>query len=177
MEIVTRKQARERNLNKYFTGVPCTNGHVAERYVTSGACQGCISEAVSGVRRAASAAVAPNPERLAQLEGLVTIRLRAHPLDEATLLDTAAALTVQRRQALVATDVVGARKGTKPEGGTLLYSVNVDAADVQLLRDMQNAMLTARGPNMEAVRAQVFGGAMAQAEAARDNGEGEWKFT
>lgn len=177
METVTRKQAIERGLNTYYTGLACKNGHVAPRYTASGGCKECIGESVAGVRRAIGTASAPTPERMAQLEGLVTVRLRAHPADEATLLDTAAALTLQRRQALVATDVVGARKGTKPEGGTLLYSVNVDAADVQLLRDMQNAMLAARGPNMEAVRARAFGGAMAQAEAARDNGEGEWRFT
>jgi hypothetical protein len=98
-------------------------------------------------------------------------------LDEATLLDTAAAVTVARRPLLVAMDVVGTRKGIKPEGGTLLYVVNVDAADVQVLRDMQNAMLKARGPDIQAVRVAAFGGAMVQAEAARDNGEGEWRFT
>jgi hypothetical protein len=177
MEIITRKQATDAKLNIYYTGKPCRNGHVAERYTTSGACKGCISEAVAGVRRAVGGSARNTPERQAQLDGLVSVRLRAHPADEATLLDTAAAVTVSRRPLLVAMDVVGTRKGTKPEGGTLLYVVNVDPADVQVLRDMQNAMLKARGPDIQAVRVAAFGGNMAQAEAARDNGEGEWRFT
>jgi hypothetical protein len=177
MEIVTRKQAVETGSKTYFTGIPCRNGHTAERYTKSGGCKECITEAVHGVRRAVNEANRPTPERVAQLEGLATIRLRAHPDDAATLLDCAAAVTLARRPALVATDVVGARKGTKPEGGTLLYIVNIDAADVQVLRDMQNAMLQARGPNMDEARGRAVGGLMAQAEAARDNGEGEWKFT
>lgn len=176
MEIVTRKQAVDGRLNMYYTGQPCKNGHVAARYTQSGGCKGCIAEAVAGVRRAVGT-TRNTPERQAQLDALVPIRLRAHPLDEATLLDTAAALTLSRRPLLVATDVVGVRKGIKPEGGTMLYVVNVDVADVQMLRDMQNAMLTARGPNIQALRAAAFGGAMAQAEAARDNGETEWAFT
>jgi len=42
MEIISRKQAMAQNLNKYFTGFPCRNGHVAERYVQSSTCQLCI---------------------------------------------------------------------------------------------------------------------------------------
>jgi hypothetical protein len=177
MEIVTRKQAIERGLNTYYTGVPCKNEHLAVRYTVSGSCKDCIGEAVSGVRRAIAGKTAPTPERLAQLEQLVPVRLRIHPADEATLLDCAAAVTLARLPALVAMDVVGTRKGTKPEGGTLLYVVNVAPEDVKLLRDMQNAMLAARGPNVEQLRAAAFGAAGAQAEAARDNGEGEWRFT
>lgn len=30
-------------LNKYFTGKPCSNGHVSERYVQSGSCSQCIN--------------------------------------------------------------------------------------------------------------------------------------
>lgn len=177
MEIITREQARERGLSKYFTGQPCKNDHVAERYTTSAACQACLTESVAGVRRAVSGKPEATPERTAQLGQLVEVRLRIYPGDEGTLLDTAAAMTLARLPALVATDVVGARKGTKPEGGTLLYIVHVDPEDVRLVRDMQNAMLAARGPDMEAVRARAVGGMMAQAEAARDNGEGEWRFT
>lgn len=177
MEIVTRDQARERGLNKYYTGVPCKHDHLAERYTTSAACQACLTESVAGVRREISGKAAPTPERSAQLEQLLPVRLRIHPADVATLLDTATALTMARHPALVATDVVSSRKGTKPEGGTALYIANIDPADAQLVRDMQFAMLKARGPDLEAIRAAAFGGAMAQAEAARDNGEGEWRFT
>jgi len=34
MQIITRKEAREKGLKRYFTGKPCKRGHVAERYVS-----------------------------------------------------------------------------------------------------------------------------------------------
>jgi hypothetical protein len=42
-QIITREYARHNGLNKYFTGKPCKNGHLAERYTMSGTCQECIS--------------------------------------------------------------------------------------------------------------------------------------
>jgi hypothetical protein len=175
MEVMTRKQALAAGLNSYFTGKPCLNGHVAERYTPSGACKECLAEAQRGVRRPRGHE--RTPERTAQLEGLVMMRLRAVPADEATLLDTVAALTVARRPLLHAADVVGARQGTKPAGGTLLYHVNVDPLDMPMIKDVERALRLARAPDIQAIRAAAFGGVMAQAEAARDNGEGEWKFT
>lgn len=43
MDIISRKAAREAGLNKYYTGIPCKNGHHNMRYVQSGTCQGCIN--------------------------------------------------------------------------------------------------------------------------------------
>lgn len=43
MDIVSRAQAKAANLNRYFTGVPCRNGHVDFRYTASGACKSCIA--------------------------------------------------------------------------------------------------------------------------------------
>lgn len=40
MQIITRKQAKDAGLRRYFTGVPCKRGHVVERY-TSGSCVSC----------------------------------------------------------------------------------------------------------------------------------------
>jgi len=40
--MITRSDAKAQGLSKYFTGVPCRNGHVAERYTQSGTCQDCI---------------------------------------------------------------------------------------------------------------------------------------
>ncbi len=42
MEIITRKEAKERGLKKYFTGVPCKRGHVCERYVSGHGCIECV---------------------------------------------------------------------------------------------------------------------------------------
>jgi hypothetical protein len=42
MEIITRQQAITAGLRKYFTGEPCKNGHLSERYVQSSTCESCI---------------------------------------------------------------------------------------------------------------------------------------
>ncbi|AUR97537.1 coil containing protein [Vibrio phage 1.240.O._10N.261.52.F8] len=44
MEIITRKEAKERGLKRYFTGKPCKHGHIAERNVCGGHCCACIAE-------------------------------------------------------------------------------------------------------------------------------------
>lgn len=38
--IITRTYARQHNLQKYFTGKPCKNGHISERFVIS--CMCCV---------------------------------------------------------------------------------------------------------------------------------------
>lgn len=43
MKLVTRKHAISEKLPKYFTGVACRRGHIAERY-TTGSCTECVSE-------------------------------------------------------------------------------------------------------------------------------------
>lgn len=41
MKIVTRTEAQAAGLSRYFTGVPCCRGHVAERQLPSGNCLAC----------------------------------------------------------------------------------------------------------------------------------------
>ena len=41
MEIITKDAARERGLQRYFTGKPCKHGHVSERYVSTCICVEC----------------------------------------------------------------------------------------------------------------------------------------
>ena len=41
MKIITRQQAIEQGVKRYFTGEPCKHGHVAERYSSSYACCEC----------------------------------------------------------------------------------------------------------------------------------------
>ena len=40
-DIISRKDARERGLKRYFTGRPCTQGHIGEGYTSSGRCVTC----------------------------------------------------------------------------------------------------------------------------------------
>ena len=41
MDIITRDQAKEQGLIRFFTGVPCKRGHVCERHTKSGSCIEC----------------------------------------------------------------------------------------------------------------------------------------
>lgn len=53
--LVTRKAAKAAGLLRYFTGRPCPHGHVAQRYVSTGACLQCLAVAREGTQRAAGA--------------------------------------------------------------------------------------------------------------------------
>lgn len=41
MEIISRKEAKERGLKKYYTGKPCKYGHIAERWTGNKVCTEC----------------------------------------------------------------------------------------------------------------------------------------
>lgn len=43
MENITRKEAKAKGLNRYFTGKRCKHGHVAQRYTRDAHCAECIS--------------------------------------------------------------------------------------------------------------------------------------
>jgi hypothetical protein len=47
IEIITRKEAKEKNLVIYFTGNPCKGDHVSERFTSSGACILCKKQKYS----------------------------------------------------------------------------------------------------------------------------------
>ena len=44
MKIVTRLEAAKAGLNRFYTGKPCRNGHLSERYVLNGTCVQCAFE-------------------------------------------------------------------------------------------------------------------------------------
>ena len=41
MEIISRKEAKQKNLKRYFTGKPCLRNHIAERLVSTKSCIEC----------------------------------------------------------------------------------------------------------------------------------------
>lgn len=41
MQLITRKQAQEQGLKRYFTGEPCPYGHIAERFTKGAVCYAC----------------------------------------------------------------------------------------------------------------------------------------
>jgi hypothetical protein len=50
-KIVTRQEAIDAGLPRYFTGEPCKNGHVAARLTLSSACLECKAEYVKRDRQ------------------------------------------------------------------------------------------------------------------------------
>ena len=42
-KIISREEAREQGLKRYFTGKPCKHGHISERYTASSNCDSCQS--------------------------------------------------------------------------------------------------------------------------------------
>ena len=44
MEIITRQEAKEQGLKRYFTGEPCSKGHVAPRRTVNHSCSVCSNE-------------------------------------------------------------------------------------------------------------------------------------
>ncbi len=44
MKVISRQKAIDENLGFYFTGIPCKNGHVCERYTRSKTCVTCGRE-------------------------------------------------------------------------------------------------------------------------------------
>ncbi len=41
MDIIERREAIDRGLEKYFTGLKCKHGHIAQRYTVNGSCMDC----------------------------------------------------------------------------------------------------------------------------------------
>ena len=58
MEIISRKDAIDQGLGRYFTGEPCKHGHVAERRTVNSTCVACIRGWVKEEKRAAAEKIA-----------------------------------------------------------------------------------------------------------------------
>lgn len=41
MNFISRKEAKDQGLKRYFTGIPCVNGHTQDRQVSDGKCREC----------------------------------------------------------------------------------------------------------------------------------------
>jgi len=43
-DLISRKDAHEQNLKRFYTGKPCSHGHDAQRFVTTGGCVACNAD-------------------------------------------------------------------------------------------------------------------------------------
>ena len=89
-EVISRRAAIQAGQNKYFTGEPCKNGHIALRYIQSGTCEECI--------RGATPSPQTDPERLKIQQQRVDIEAAKLKLrqDRLALDQQRVALRVQR---------------------------------------------------------------------------------
>lgn len=54
MNTISRNEAVNSGLPRFFTGKPCKYGHLSERYVTTGACIQCLRNSAAKYRQAGS---------------------------------------------------------------------------------------------------------------------------
>lgn len=59
-EIITRKEAREKGLRYYYSGIPCVHGHLSNRRTSSGYCLTCNLLAVRQYQKDHPSAVSYN---------------------------------------------------------------------------------------------------------------------
>ena len=114
MEITSRQDAITFGRRKYFTGVPCKNGHVSERYTQSSVCLDCLHPKLG------------SSELRKRME---TIRIALHPADLEEFAGIVLALSRIRNGALLEGDV---KRNVIPKqwgGGTMLYTFKVFPED------------------------------------------------
>lgn len=173
MEIITRRMATANGQRKYYTGVACRNGHLAERYTKSGTCAACIALAngrdlgtVSLDRCAARDVIADTRNQLSR------IRLLCYQVDAPVVLDSCVAVTLARFPALNAAHVAADRQAVKVDGSAGWYSVLVHDDDVRILREVAAATMKARNPSVEELRAAILGKVNASIADGVDHSKG-----
>lgn len=74
-ELVTRKEAIAVGMTKYFTGKPCSRGHIKHRYTLTAACVDCIR----GYKRVSKNQL--NANKMRESQGFIEFVVQSHPLD------------------------------------------------------------------------------------------------
>lgn len=137
---ISLADAKRLNLTRYDSPRPCKRGHQTQRYVSTGACVDCL---VLGMRRPVPK-VAKKRFVPAFDWGFVVLALRLHPADAQGVVDTAVALSKRRQPRASEYYVCRRTGGEDPQGGMRLYRLEVDPADVAVLRQIEAALIAAR---------------------------------
>lgn len=87
-QIMTRRQAAEAGLKRYYNGRPCSKGHESPRFTSTGACVTCAASYVKEYNSRLK------KESLCRAQGIFSYRL--HPDDVAAALAYCQALDLQR---------------------------------------------------------------------------------
>lgn len=65
MEIISRKEAIEKGLKRYFTGKPCIHGHIDQRFTASSACLTCrLAETRNNIKAAKELKITKLPDEI-----------------------------------------------------------------------------------------------------------------
>ncbi len=89
-QIITRKEAIARGIQKYFTGVPCKNGHIVERYTVTSSCTQCLCSYQKKLRTRLNCAKAH------EAWGYVNLDTKINPIDLSLMRDVADLLNESR---------------------------------------------------------------------------------
>lgn len=140
MDKISRAEAKSLGLNKYFTGNACPSGHVAQRYVQSGACCDCLSVAPAPVAPdilASVAAYRENEQRRTHALGeLLEMKLWAHADDIVEIRETAVACCLGVFPCLNRDDVKCTYGPTATKGDLGHYRVRVPFEYVTFMRSL-----------------------------------------
>lgn len=145
-----RSEARALGLNKYSTGKPCTNGHVAERYVQSGSCVACIAQSVVRARdEYAAEQTAPRAVERRAFNTLVIDFKQRVPLDQLESIRSIAVAMLTARFPLLANDgrvlFDPDPRPTHKAAGTAMVRFLAHRDDEATIRAMCNAACVAHG--------------------------------
>jgi len=163
-----RKFAKTAKLVRYFTGRPCNQGHIAERYTSNGACIECMGRNVAmdgDERKVRSEAAHAEYERRQQVKeakaaallNLVEGRFRVFVEDWPVLRDTAVGMCCARFPVLERMDVISTKPPIMHAAGTALFRTLIDPQDVEVLRATADALLAARRKvDISAIRARIL---------------------
>lgn len=83
--MISRNDAKTVGLKRFFTGRPCKNGHLAERFVSTGTCVECAKNAVQSHRL-----------RFRSSLPWSTLTAKLHPADHAAVMDYVDRLNMAR---------------------------------------------------------------------------------
>lgn len=64
MQRISRQNAKNMGMTKYYTGEPCKRGHIVQRYIHTGACTQCQAEAIRRAKIARNTLLLSNMRKL-----------------------------------------------------------------------------------------------------------------
>lgn len=164
MERMTRAQAIDAGLSKYYTGIPCINGHDSYRYTSSSACYGCVKDASTNSREKMKKFSGRNQRREFR-DSTKRVVLRCVAADLYKLLDVALAVSKVRCGFVMPRDVLPNTKGYFLSAGAANYYFKAHPDDHGFLRSVAAALYEANGPKADIAAARqvamLAGAAMA----------------